>query len=333
MARPVLSALVALLAIAAGSPPGIAADSVLVRMATGAVNAVYFPVGVSLCRVVNTERPAHGVRCSALPSGGSVDNVAMLRAGEVEAAIIQSDVQEAAWLGEGVFAGAGPDDSLRALLALHPEPLTVVSRRADGIVSIGDLRGKRISYGSEGSGVRAVWDTVMDASGWSAADFGDVPDTPAADLAEALCAGSIDAFVVAVGHPARSVQEATLGCDAVLVPVEGPAVDELVAGRQVYFPAEIPGGLYKGNPDSVPTFGVGATLVTAARMPDTVVEVLVTRILDSLEDLRAFEPALSNLDPAAMANAGRTAPLHPAAERVLRGRGLLDDIASEPGGG
>lgn len=332
MVRPAVPALLAVLALASLPQPGAAAEPALVRMATGAVNAVYFPVGVSLCRVVNADRADHGVRCSAIPTEGSVDNVARLRAGEVETAIIQSDVQAAAWLGEGVFADAGPAPELRSLLALHPEPLTVVSRRGDGIAALADLRGKRVSYGSAGSGVRAVWEDLLESAGWNAADFAEVPEIPAPDLAEALCTGAIDAFVIAVGHPALSVQEATLGCDAMLVPVAGAPVESLVAARPFYFDTEIPGGLYRGNPDPVPTFGVVATLVTDAALPDATVEVLVTRMLDSIADLRGFEPALSTLEAGTMATAGRTAPLHPAAERVLRARGLLDGSGAQEGG-
>lgn len=323
MVRPVLSVFLVLIALAAGPRSGAAAEPVLVRVATGAVNAVYFPVGVALCRVVNVGRPEHGVRCSAVPSDGSVSNIASLRAAEVEAAIVQSDIQESAWLGEGRFGEAGPDESLRAILSLHAEPLTVVARRGNDVTSIADLRGKRVSIGAEGSGGRAIWEKVVEASGWSLADFAEAPGVPAPDLAEALCAGTIDAFVLAVGHPALAVQEATLNCDAVLVPVQGPEVDELVAGSAVYYPVEIAGGLYSGNPDRVPTFGVGATLVTEADLSDEVVEVLVSSILDALGELRAFHPALSTLEAGTMATEGRTAPLHPAAERVLRARGLL----------
>ncbi len=333
MSRPFLSAVTALAALSAGPGPATAADPALLRMATGAVNAVYFPVGVALCRVVNAERPAHGLRCSALPTEGSIDNVARLRAGDVEAAIIQSDVQEAAFLGEGVFAESGAVENLRALLALHPEPLTVVTRRDAQVETIADLRGMRITHGSEGAGAQVLWDRMIDASGWGAADFTVVPDIPTADLADALCSDRIDAFVISVGHPALSVQEATLGCDAVLVPVAGSAIDTLVAGSDVYFEAEIPGGLYKGNPDPVPTFGVGATLVTTADVPDGMIEPLVIGILDALDEVRGFEPALADLDAATMAGTGRSAPLHPAAERVLAARGLLGAAPASTDGG
>ncbi len=333
MARIHLNAFLLACCVGAAPVPGLSADPALVRMATGAVNGVYFPVGVALCRVVNAERPAHGLRCSAIPTEGSVDNVMRLKAGDAEVAIIQSDVQQEAFLGEGAFADADAFGGLRSLLALHPEPLTVVSRRDSQVASIADLRGKRVSHGSEGAGARLLWEKTIDASGWAAEDFTLVPDIPNADLAEALCSDRIDAFVVAVGHPALSVQEATLRCDAVLVPVAGPAVDTLVAAQAVYFDTQIPGGLYRGNPDPVPTFGVGATLVTTADVPDAMVAPLVTGVLDALDEVRGFEPALAGLDAATMATTGRTAPLHPAAERVLTDRGLLESEMAPANGG
>jgi TRAP transporter TAXI family solute receptor len=85
-----------------------APEPVLVSMGTAAVTGVYFPVGVSLCRLVNQHRRETGVRCAARPTEGSVANIAGLREGRLELAIVQSDVQAQAVAGTGAFADAGP---------------------------------------------------------------------------------------------------------------------------------------------------------------------------------------------------------------------------------
>jgi len=84
----------------------------------------------------------------------------------------------------------------------------------------------------------------------------------------------------------------------------------------------IPGGLYRNNPDDIPTFGVGATLVTTDRLPDDVVHTMVSAIMRKLDDLRALDSVLGVLDAEAMATTGLTAPLHPGAERYFRNAGL-----------
>lgn len=313
--------LAALMVLAAGLAQ--AAEPRLVRTGTGSLAGLYFPVGVALCRLVNQHRPQTGLRCAAQPSAGSVQNIRDLRAGVYDLALAQSDNQQQALQGTGPFADQGPFGDLRAVMALYPEPLTIVARADAGIASLADLKGKRVAIGAPGSGQRALMDGLVGALGWTIADFAAAPETPPEQLSRALCSGAIDAFVQAVGHPALVILAATSDCDAHLVPAAGPVVDRLVADNPAYVVATIPGGLYRGNPDPVPTFGVGATLVTRADVPDAEIYAITRAIFTDLATLRGLNPALAGLDAKAMASDGLTAPLHPGAERYYREAGLL----------
>lgn len=324
----VLAMLVAHAAPAAGqeplTEPEAAAEPELVRMGTGNVAGVYFPVGIALCRLVNQHRRETGLRCAARPSEGSVGNLTALRDGSYELAIVQSDTQAAALAGSGVFTPAGPFGGLRSVASLYPEPLTVVARADAGIAAIGDLAGKRVAWGERGSGTRAIADVLMAAMGWTAESFAATPEVAPDGLADALCDDRIDAFACAVGHPALVVQEATTACDAVLVDVAGPAVDVLVTATPAFVAATIPAGLYRGTDRAVATFGVGATLVTRADVPEDRIRTVVGSIFGELDMLRGLDPVLVNLDPRAMARDGLSAPLHPGAEGYYRQQGWLD---------
>jgi hypothetical protein len=279
---------------------------------------------VALCRLVNETRRTHGIRCSAQPSEGSVANIEALRAGEVDFAIVQSDVQNDALRGGGAFSGEPAFDDLRAVMALHPEPLTVVARADAGIKRFEDLFGKRISYGRPGSGARGVWDNVAGRMGWDQRSFAATLELDPEQQPAALCDGRVDAFVFTVGHPAPTIQEATTGCDAVLIPVTGSRISALVAVNPFYFETEIPGGLYRGNPDDVPTFGVGATLVTRADVAEDIVATLVESVYGKIDTLHALDPVLAGLDPQEMVQSGLTAPLHPAAAAFYRENGWIE---------
>jgi len=295
----------------------------VVALGTGDVAAVYFPVGLSVCRLMNLARAEHGIRYAAEPTAGSVANVAALRAGELDFAIVQSDVQAAAVAGTGPFAdGAFPD--LRAVMALHAEPLTIVARADRGIGSIDDLAGKRVALGEAGSGQRALMQLYMAERGWTTATFAGTAELAPMDLADALCAGRVDAFVYAIGHPALVVQEATTACDTRIAAATGPAVEALLAQYPSYRTATIPGGLYRGTPRDVPTFGVQATLVTRADVADAVVRALVAGVFENFDMLRALHPALAPLDAATMAARPGPAPLHPGAAAYYRERGWID---------
>jgi TRAP transporter TAXI family solute receptor len=192
------------------------------------------------------------------------------------------------------------------------------------VAGVEDLAGKPVWLGAEGSGTRALAEDMMAALGWTEASFAPVPPIGADRLADALCLGEIDGFFYAIGHPALVIQEATTGCDARLVPISGPAIDELVAARPELLAATIPGGLYRGNPEDTPTFGVGATLVTRADVPDAVIDAVVRAAFGDLDTLHGLNPALSDLTAERMASSGMTAPLHPAAEAYYREQGWIE---------
>lgn len=139
-----------------------------------------------------------------------------------------------------------------------------------------------------------------------------------------MCDNNIDALVYTVGHPAGSIQEATSSCDSVLVNVTGEQIQSLVDATPYYFTATIPGGMYRGNPDDVTTFGVGATFVTSSEVDDETVYILVKSLFDNFDSFKVLHPALANLDPETMVNEGNSAPLHAGAERYYREKGWLN---------
>jgi TRAP transporter TAXI family solute receptor len=165
-----------------------------------------------------------------------------------------------------------------------------------------------------------MMEALMGALGWSMSDFGEVQELAAPQQADALCNGDIDSAVYAVGSPSATLAALAARCDVSFLPLTGPEVDQLLAENKFYRTAAIPAGIYAGIDTAVPTFGVGATLVTRANMSETVVAALVTAVLENFEAFRALHPALTWLETDQMMRGGLSAPLHPAAARVFTER-------------
>ncbi len=302
---------------------GVSAQQQFISIGTGGVTGVYYPTGGAICRLVNKNRKEHGIRCAVESTGGSVYNINTIRAGELEFGVAQSDWQYHAYKGTSKFKDAGPFEKLRAVFSVHPEPFTVVARADSGIKTFEDLKGKRVNIGNPGSGQRGTMEVVMDALGWTVDDFALASELKASEQSQALCDNKIDAMVYTVGHPSGSIAEATTSCDTVLVPVTGPAIEKLIEENDYYRVATIPGGMYRGNPDDVQTFGVGATFVTSADVPEDVVYAVVSAVFDNIDAFRKLHPAFANLDPKQMVKDGLSAPLHPGALKYYKEKGLL----------
>ncbi|MCG7493506.1 TAXI family TRAP transporter solute-binding subunit [Thalassobius sp. Cn5-15] len=301
----------------------VAADE-FVSIGTGGVTGVYYPAGGAICRLVNKGRRNHGIRCSVESTGGSVYNINTIRQGELDFGVAQSDWQYHAYHGTSRFSDQGPFRDLRAVFSLHPEPFTVVARADAAIFRFDDLIGKRVNIGNPGSGQRGTMEVLMDALGWGMDSFALATELKASEQSAALCDNMIDAMVYTVGHPSGSIQEATSACDAVLIDVAGDEVERLIAENSFYRAATIPGGMYHGSNDDVQTFGVGATFVTSADVPEEAVYTVVKAVMENFADFRRLHPAFADLDPQTMAVAGLSVPLHEGAARYYREMGWLD---------
>ncbi len=311
------------LGFALGMPSLSWAQQTFITIGTGGVTGVYYPTGGAICRLVNKGRKEHGIRCSVESTGGSVYNLNTIRAGELDFGVVQSDWQYHAYNGTSRFADQGPFEGLRAVFSVHPEPFTVVARADAGVAHFNDLKGKRVNVGNPGSGQRGTMEVIMDAKGWSMDDFALASELKSAEQAQALCDNKIDAFVFTVGHPSGSIQEATSTCDTVLVNVTGPEIDRLVQKNPYYSHAVIPGGMYRGTDDDTKTFGVRATFVTSASLPDDVVYNLVKAVFENFDDFRKLHPAFQVLRKEEMVKQSLSAPLHDGAKRYYQQAGLL----------
>ncbi len=296
-----------------------------ITIGTGGVTGVYYPTGGAICRLVNKDRKEHGIRCSAESTGGSIYNINTIRAGELEFGVAQSDWQYHALKGTSKFEENGPFEDERAVFSVHPEPFTVVARADSGIKNFEDLKGKRVNIGNPGSGQRGTMEVLMEAMGWTNDDFAAVSELPAGEQSAALCDNNIDAMVYTVGHPSGSISEATSACDSVLVNVTGEAVDKLVADNDYYRKATIPGGMYRGNDEDTQTFGVGATIVSSAKVPDEAIYAVVKSVFENFDDFKSLHPAFANLKKEEMVKDGLSAPLHPGAKKYYDEAGLATE--------
>src|SRR5271167_1889041 len=319
-----IAALLAMVTVAAMLLPitGLAGDEMFASIGTGQMNGIYYPVGKAICRVVNRNLRTDGVRCSPEATPGSVYNIEAIQSGELEFGIVQSDVQYAAYNGEGEWK-ARPFRGLRSVASLYPELVTVIARADAHIKDLLDLKGRRMNVGSKGTGTRATWDAIEADLGWRNEKRVKPVELRADETVSALCSGAIEASLLIVGHPSPLVATQHAACAVNFVEINGPAIDKLLHNHLYYQRGTIPADLY-GMKADVPTFGGRATLVTSASVDPRVVAVIAKALLVHVADLRALHPALARLRPRDMVSDGLTAPLHPGAEQVYKELGMIE---------
>ncbi len=303
--------------------------TIFVTIGTGGITGVYYPTGGAIAKIVNKKRDVYGIRCTVESTGGSVFNINAVIAGDLDFGICQSDRQYQAWNGLAEWKDKGPQKDLRSVFSIHPESVTLVAADDAGIKTIQDLRGKRVNIGNPGSGQRQ---NAIDALENAGIDWKKDIKAESAKAAEApglLQDGRIDAFFYTVGHPSGAIKEATAGKRKVhFVPITG--LDKLLKKYPYYAKAVIPIKFYPNatNKEDVPTFGVKATFVTSAKVPDNVVYAITKEVFENFDYFKTLHPAYSILTKQSMLE-GLTAPFHPGALKYYKESGLIKYIKKQ----
>jgi TRAP transporter TAXI family solute receptor len=301
----------------AAAPETPAAPRVIV-IGSAPVAGTFFPAAGALCREINRLQEVNGLRCLVQETEGSQENLQRLAEGTLDLAIVQSD-----WVYHAVNGSAegltGPFEALRALVLLQPQVFTLVAGAKSGVLSLADLPGKRVAIGPAGTGLNALSRSLLQQLGLESV----VPvELPVETQVAALCAGEVDAFLLPVAHPNGAVAEAIDRCGALLIGIEGEAVNQLVVSWPFYTKAAVPAGAYRALGDPVNSFGLVTTLVATSALSEDDAYAILTALFDQLDDFRLQHPTLQALTPESMSGAGFSAPLHPAAERFYQDRDL-----------
>ncbi|WP_026973490.1 TAXI family TRAP transporter solute-binding subunit [Aliagarivorans marinus] len=290
-------------------------------MGTGNVSGVYYPIGNALCRLMEVNQTQRKISCTAESSGGSIDNVSNLLKGEVDLAIVQSDIHWQAYWGRNSFAQQERFSKMRSLMSLHSEAITLLAHQDLELSTLLDLKGKNVNIGPSGSGQHTTMRLIMDSLGWLEPPQVALSELKPDEQSRALCTRKVDAVAYVVGHPNVSIDQATTMCDSTLLSFPESVIDSLTQEYSYFRPITITPGIYQGNPTSVSTLGVSATLVVTSDMSEQTAYNFVAAVMENLDYLRSLHPALAQLSETEMVKVGLSAPLHPGALRYYREHG------------
>ncbi|MBL0622062.1 TAXI family TRAP transporter solute-binding subunit [Aeromonas veronii] len=276
---------------------------------TGPLNGVYYPTGGAICRVLNAGHALHGDSCTVQSTRGSMANLKALDKGDVQLALVQSDVLHHALRGSGPFSGQGANHELRSLFRLYQESLTLLAAPNSGITTLADIEGKRVYPGNNGAGEQITSQALMAAMGWQPGQFAAYQLKSESEPLEGLCDGSLDAAFVVAGHPSLAVGDLICRCKVRLIPIEGEQIDTLLKQHPYYQRSRIAANLYPGQTTAINNIGMSAELVALASMPDPIVRTVRDTLLARVKQFSRLHPALSKVTPEQL-QAHTELPLH-----------------------
>jgi len=317
---------VALLATSCGG--GDQGPSVqFLSIGTGGTGGIYYPLGGAIAALLSSTDPSR--QYTAEVTGGSVENITRVAAGQIDMGFAMGTSIRAAFEGDGDI-GAVP--GLRIVAPLYPNAAHVLVREDAGIDSIAGLAGRVVSVGSAGSGTEQFARHLLGNYGL---DYESINERflSFSESSAALRDGAIDAAIFSVGYPTAAVLEAMTNADVKLLPITPEDAARLHAAYPFYTATIIPsdayqmeeegGGIKEGEEEAggvldedLPTVAVMNWIVATESLDDEPVIALLGALRDRLQTLVRVNGIAAQIDLSQLNDA--PIPLHPAAERWLR---------------
>ena len=295
------------------------ADAKRLTFATGGTSGVYFPLGGAIGQVISSKSDG---KFSVTPqaTGASGENMRLVEMGEVDFAIVQNDVADAAFKGTEPFR---PDNKMTDVVAigrLYPEYLHVVASKDSNVKKLEDFKGKKVSVGARGSGNEVNCRQIFKYFGL---DYKNIEPIflPYGETADQFKDRQLDGFVFTIGTPNPAIQDITTAQEVAFVPLEGKKVDELVNTFPFLVKDAIPAGTYKGQDKPVPTLSVQCILVVNKNMSEEDVYAMTKALYDNLDDVSKAHNKGSEISMERAAE-GITIPFHPGAAKYFAEKGV-----------
>jgi len=281
-------------------------------IATGTKGGTYYPMGVALAELISKHLPSLDVKVRE--TSGGVENIRLIQSGAAAIAFVNVSTAWDANSGQDKFKNQRVE--LRAIAALSPNTMHIVTKDTSGIKTITDLKGKKISAGAAGSGTETIANRLFKVYGLQPGqDLSMLPLGPD-ESAAALAADQIDAFFFGSATPVSAISALSHNPKIKITLIEhAAAVKKLNMNYgPLYQVGRIPARTYKGQDIEVGALDVWDLLVASDKLDGRVAYDIMRLIFEYKDELVKKSQNLATLRLETQEKSS-VITLHPGAQR------------------
>lgn len=285
-------------------------------IATGGTGGVYYVLGGAMANMLTKNIP--NTKFTSEATAASVENAQLIVTRNADIALMLGFEAQDAYLGRDKFKIKVP---LRTLLVVYSNLCQFVAR--EGINTVHDLKGKRVSLGAPGSGSEVMAVRILQAAGLDPEKDIKRDRLSHTEAVGAMKDRKIDAFnsFGALPYPALVDLTTTPGIKVNILDLGGilPKLQERFG--PVYFKGLIPKGTYRGIDVDVNTAATGAICVCHEAMDEGMVYQITKLIIEKKSELAMAHKAANDISLQS-AVVGSPLPYHPGAIRYYKEKGI-----------
>lgn len=271
-------------------------------IATGDMSGVYFPLGEAMADLF---QKYNGKATGTQVTNASIQNTKLVSQKQAELGFSTVD------------ALALPETKKRKILALtglYSNFIHIVTTESD-IHTLEDLRGKRVSIGTVGSGTKLMAERILKAANLASYEM-DLSTLSFTQSADALRNGTIDVAFFSSGLPNPVISELASKMKISLIPIPKPIAKSLHEEFGFYTPDEISGQTYAGI-KRTPTLAVKNVLFTYPDLPKQEAYQIVKTLYEHLPESQNAQPEAREIN-LSEATTGIPIDFHPGAKQFFK---------------
>ncbi len=293
-----------------------AAKTTFISIGTGGTGGVYYPYGGGVAEIWS--KHVKGIKAVAEVTGASVENVKLAHKGETVIGEVMGDVAVAGYNGLSKFKGK--KHNILGMAIMYPNLLQFVTLKKNGITNIEQIKGKRISTGSPGSGTNFMSESVLDALGISKSDYKD-SRLSFTESANALRDNNIVLGTWSVGPGTSSILDLATTHEISILGFTPDQVEKILVANSTYSAVDLTGGLYRGVDKPVPVIGVWNLMICQKSLDEELVYKLAKALFENNDYLRKIHPSAAYTTPENTVKYSPI-PLHPGTIKYLKEKGI-----------
>jgi len=262
-------------------------------IATGGTGGVYYPLGGGLADLISEN--IDGYTATVTETNASVDNMFLIADGDADIAFSLGDTAADAVAGTGTDFEGEPIEAC-ALAGIYNNFTQVLTSSSSGVSTVEDLRGKRVSLGSPGSGTEVIALRILEAAGIDPDADIERQQLGVDETVTGLRDGTIDAGFWSGGLPTAALSDYATSGEMVLVPTGEYAQAMAEQYGEFYLEEPIPADSYDGQTEDVSSVVVPNVLVVNTAMPEQLQHDLTALLFEQRDALIDVHPAAEALD-------------------------------------
>jgi len=286
----------------AGKPSGI-------TIVTGVTKGTWYPIGAVVADIFNKA----GAKASAEPGGG-VGNIYSVSMKKAELGITTTNLPALAKEGKAPFKK--PAAGFLGFCFLFPNFEHIIVRKAAGIKTVADLKGKPFASQRMNTSSQVVFSDVLSAYGLSEADL-KVTRGSQGEGVELMKDRQVVGQTAITAPPSAAFTEIHTLLKVKVLPLSEDKVNKLVEKNPGYVKKILPKGTYPTQDQDVLGIGSDAILVVQENMPEDQVYWMAKTLIQNINNLRKAHATMKNLTVEQLFNVAGL-KMHPGAARAFK---------------